>query len=176
MPSSSSASELKTALNALSSEMDFQGGGWHMQNITIIRNSAEKFKFADMRAFIGEIVGFMRRPDASCTNKFKLAQLLNLLKSFQVRGFEEVVLEFRNQILNSYIFLGDQQLGEAALGMINNLWNMPNVIRPVVKTASKLPRIKINTPSANVIRKIFMASIPYLADPIRHASPPPYVE
>lgn len=147
-----------------------------MENITIIKSSAEKFKMSDTKEFIGEIVTFMRRPDATGTVKFKLAQILNLLKSFQVRGFDEIIVEFRNQIQNAYIFIGEHQLGNAAIAMINNLWNAPNAIRPTVKQLNRLPRVKINTPSANVIRKISIQSIPCIGDHIRPSSPPPYVQ
>ncbi|EAY04119.1 hypothetical protein TVAG_483570 [Trichomonas vaginalis G3] len=170
------SNELQTAKDSLLSEMNFPGGGWHLQNITSIKHCVENFKISDTRLFILEIVNHMRNPKATCTMKFKLAQLLNLLKSFNIRGFDEIMIEFRNQILNSYIYLGDQQLGDAAVKMINNLWNIPLAVKPPPRQGLRLQRIKINTPSANVLRRISIQEFPYIGDNLRSSSPPPFSE
>lgn len=169
-------SDLQAAKDALASEMSFPGGGWHMQNIVVIKHCLEKFKQAEIREFVIEIVAQMRSPHSTSTMKFKLAQLLNLLKSFQIRGFEDILNEYRNQILHSYIYLGDKQLGDAAVKMINNLWNIPNISKPIPKPATRVSRVKINTPTAAVLRKITVHAMPILATGIHSASPPPLVE
>ena len=169
---------LQESITALKNEMTYQQGGWHLANVTKIKDCSLQFKIHDTKMFVQEIISYLRKPDSTSIIKFKLAQILNLLKSYNVAGFDQIVLEFRTQIQSAYLYMRDTPLAEPSTSMINNLFkNAMHVSKPVPKQmGGRYPRIKTSTPSANIIRHMALHQKTQIEQNVKISTPPPYVE
>ena len=169
---------LKESIQALKNEMAYPQGGWHLANVTKIKDCSIKFKLLETRAFVQEIITYLRKPDATSIIKFKLAQILNLLKSYNVNGFDQVIMEFKPQIQGAYLYMRDTPLAEPSSAMINNIFkNAIQISKPIVKQmGGRYPRIKTSTPSATIIRHITLHQKTQIEQNVKISTPPPYVE
>lgn len=165
---------LKDAISALSNEMKITSGGWHFMNISKIKDCSLQFKYSETKTFIVEIMQYLRKPETTAPMKFKIAQLLNLLKSYHIAGFNDIIQGFRPQIYSAFMHMGDTPLYEPSQNIINNLFKMPASVTPIAtKATSKFNRVKTFTPSANVIRHIAIHNPSPVDTFIKHSTPPP---
>lgn len=165
---------LQDAINALDDEMKFNTGGWHLSNISKIKEASNTFHSEQTKKFILVIVHYMRGPYATSLIKFKLAQLLNLLNSYNVSGFHESIDELRQQIHSSYEFMYDSTFKEASQQMIRQLISTPNVVRVQPKVPVRTHRIKTSTPVAKLAHN-FTPQTVQLHNAMRQTTPPPQI-
>lgn len=163
---------LNDAVNALEDEMKYNMGGWHLVNITKIKDAATAFTIDQTKSFLSEAVKYMRGPDATAIIKFKLAQLLNLLNSYKVVGFCEAVDEQKYQIYSAYEFMYDSTFKDATQAMIKQIVSVPNPVRLQPKIPTKSHRIKTSTPIAKAPHNFMEQSILF-HNAMRQTTPPP---
>jgi hypothetical protein len=104
------------------SEAQLSAGTWSLMTYTRINDALSGANDRDIEYFISEIIKRILSPESLEGERFKLSQLCTMAKQKQYKGIDQILIRYKNDMLEKAEQMQDSPLSIAASQLLHSLF------------------------------------------------------